>query len=98
MPPAASPPGPAVLRALVWEARGRMRHTVEPLPSRLRAQERLGDRYGALRGVHFPDSDEEATQARGRLAFEANTDAIDRSRVKVSSKVLKLARAVQGDA
>ena len=32
-----------------------------------------------------------------RIAFEANLDAIDRSRVKVSSKVLRLARVVENE-
>jgi ATP-dependent DNA helicase RecG len=61
---------PQQLRKLVWDARGRIRHSVEPLPARLRAAERLADRPAALAGVHFPDDAEEEAEARRRLAFE----------------------------
>ncbi len=61
---------PQQLRKLVWDARGRIRHAVEPLPPRLRAAERLADRPAALAGVHFPDDAEEEAESRRRLAFE----------------------------
>jgi ATP-dependent DNA helicase RecG len=58
------------LRRLVWEARDRLRHTVEPLPSALRVGERLPDRQAALAGAHFPDDADQEQDARRRLAFE----------------------------
>ena len=58
------------LRQLVWNARDRVRHTLEPLPSALRSAERLSDRPAALAGVHFPDDEEQERDARRRLAFE----------------------------
>ena len=61
---------PARLRALVWERYGSIRHVVEPLPSALRARERLPDRPAALAGIHFPDAEAEEAEARRRLAFE----------------------------
>ena len=70
MYPASEGISPARLRKLVWDAYGRMRHTVEPLPSRLRVAERLPDRHAALAGVHFPDDEREADGGRRRLAFE----------------------------
>ncbi|MFN2617127.1 MAG: ATP-dependent DNA helicase RecG [Thermoleophilaceae bacterium] len=70
MYPASEGISAARLRKLVWDAFGRMRHAVEPLPSRLRAAERLPDRHAALAGVHFPDDEEEASGGRRRLAFE----------------------------
>jgi len=60
----------ATLRALVWEDYGLIRHALEPLPSALRAAERLPDRPAALAGAHFPDSEAEELGARRRLAFE----------------------------
>jgi len=60
----------AALRKLVWEARGRIRHLVEPLPAEVRAGERIGDRPAAVAGVHFPDHEQEERAARERLAFE----------------------------
>jgi ATP-dependent DNA helicase RecG len=61
---------PARLRQLVWDAYPRMRHAIEPLPSRLRVAERLPDRHAALAGAHFPDDEDEEAGARRRLAFE----------------------------
>jgi ATP-dependent DNA helicase RecG len=61
---------PAALRKLVWEAYGRIRHVVEPLPAGLRVAERLGDRPAAIAGAHFPDDEDEEVGARRRLAFE----------------------------
>jgi ATP-dependent DNA helicase RecG len=43
---------------------------VEPLPSALRARERLPDRAAALRAAHFPLGDGDQEQGRRRLAFE----------------------------
>ena len=61
----------ARLRQLVWDDLQLMlRHTVEPLPARIRAEERLPDRPGALAGAHFPDDQDEEAAARRRLAFE----------------------------
>jgi ATP-dependent DNA helicase RecG len=61
---------PQQLRRLVWDARGRIRHAIEPLPAALRVRERLPDRPAALAGVHFPDDADEEAGARRRLAFE----------------------------
>ena len=61
---------PAVLRRLVWEAYGRIRHVVEPLPAEVRVGERLADRAAAVAGIHFPDDELEEAGARERLAFE----------------------------
>jgi ATP-dependent DNA helicase RecG len=44
--------------------------TIEPLPGRLRARERLGERAAALSAAHFPDREEDERDARRRLAFE----------------------------
>ena len=58
------------LRSLVWDARGRFLLTPEPLPARLRVDERLAERAAALAGAHFPDSESDEEGARHRLAFE----------------------------
>jgi ATP-dependent DNA helicase RecG len=60
----------STLRSLVWEDYGLIRHVVEPLPGALRLAEGLADRPASIAGAHFPDSEEEATGARRRLAFE----------------------------
>jgi ATP-dependent DNA helicase RecG len=60
----------ARLRELMWEAYPRMLATVEPLPARLRVEERLPDRPAALAAAHFPDREDEEHGARRRLAFE----------------------------
>jgi ATP-dependent DNA helicase RecG len=60
----------AALRKLAWEAFGRIRHVVEPLPAEVRAGERLADRSAAVAGIHFPDDEGEERGARERLAFE----------------------------
>jgi len=60
----------SVLRSLVWEDYGLIRHAVEPLPAALRVAERLADRPAALAGAHFPDTEDEEAGARRRLAFE----------------------------
>jgi len=58
------------LRDLVWKDCKLIRHVVEPLPAALRVAERLPDRSAAIAAAHFPDGEDEAEGARGRLAFE----------------------------
>jgi ATP-dependent DNA helicase RecG len=60
----------ARLRSLVWDARARFLHTVEPLPAEIRVHERLAERAAALGGAHFPDTEDDERGARRRLAFE----------------------------
>jgi ATP-dependent DNA helicase RecG len=60
----------ARLRELMWEARPRMAAAIEPLPARVRVEEKLPDRPAALTAVHFPETEEEEQGARRRLAFE----------------------------
>jgi ATP-dependent DNA helicase RecG len=61
---------PAALRKLVWDDYKLIRHVVEPLPAALRVAERLPDRSAAIAAAHFPDDEDEADEARRRLAFE----------------------------
>jgi ATP-dependent DNA helicase RecG len=61
---------PAKLRGLVDKARSRMPDVVEPLPARLRIEERLPERPAAIAAAHFPVSEEDERDARRRLAFE----------------------------
>ena len=61
---------PQALRKLVWDAYGRIRHVVEPLPAEVRTSEALADRSAAVAAIHFPDDDSEDSGARERLAFE----------------------------
>ena len=61
---------PERLRGLTWDAYDRIGDTIEPLPGRLRAAERLADRPAALAAAHFPDRPEDPDDARARLAFE----------------------------
>jgi ATP-dependent DNA helicase RecG len=61
---------PARLRTLVWDSYRRIFDAVEPLPARLRTEERLADRPAALAATHFPDREEDERDARRRLAFE----------------------------
>jgi ATP-dependent DNA helicase RecG len=68
--PATQGLSPGALRDLVWEDYRLIRHVIEPLPSSLRVAERLPDRSAAIAAMHFPDSEDEATIARRRLAFE----------------------------
>jgi len=58
------------LRQLVWDSYQRIYDVIEPLPARLRAEERLTDRTAALAATHFPDREEDERGARRRLAFE----------------------------
>ena len=60
----------STLRRLVWDDYGLIRHAIEPLPAALRVAEGLADRPAALAGAHFPDSEEEESVARRRLAFD----------------------------
>jgi ATP-dependent DNA helicase RecG len=61
---------PQRIREWVWQALGLADEVIEPLPAELRARRGLASAADALRAVHFPASEEEAEQARERLAFE----------------------------
>ncbi len=56
--------------AMVRDHAGALRDVVEPLPTGLRARERLPDRAGALRACHSPRQASDADTGRRRLAFE----------------------------
>jgi ATP-dependent DNA helicase RecG len=56
--------------ALMREHRDAIPDTPEPLPARIRTQERLPDRPAALSALHFPGNEGEAEGGRRRLAFE----------------------------
>ncbi|HJS94960.1 MAG TPA: ATP-dependent DNA helicase RecG, partial [Solirubrobacteraceae bacterium] len=56
--------------ALVREHSRALADVVEPLPSRLRARERLPERSAALTEAHFGGADSDADVARRRLAFD----------------------------
>jgi ATP-dependent DNA helicase RecG len=56
--------------ALMREHRDAIADTLEPLPGRLRARERLPDRPAALSALHFPGTEGEAEGGRRRLAFD----------------------------
>ena len=58
------------IRDFAWRVRGLERLSVESLPARLRAAERLPNRADALAAAHFPRSRSEIPVARRRLAFE----------------------------
>jgi ATP-dependent DNA helicase RecG len=58
------------LRAFVEAALPRVRFFPDPLPARVRHEERLPLRADALAAAHRPSDREEAETARGRLAFE----------------------------
>jgi ATP-dependent DNA helicase RecG len=58
------------IRDITWALRGAERHSVEPLPARVRASERLAVRADALAAAHFPERAEDVAPARRRLAFE----------------------------
>src|SRR4051794_7141182 len=58
------------LREWAWQARPLARHTIEPLPAELRARRSLAFAADALIAAHFPDTLDEADEARRRLAFE----------------------------
>jgi ATP-dependent DNA helicase RecG len=61
---------PARLRQLAWDSYQRIFDALEPLPARLRVDERLPDRPAALAAAHFPDREQDERDARRRLAFE----------------------------
>jgi ATP-dependent DNA helicase RecG len=56
--------------ALVREHADGLGDVVEPLPSRMRASERLGERSAAFTATHFPVGADEPEVARRRLAFD----------------------------
>jgi ATP-dependent DNA helicase RecG len=56
--------------ALMRERRDAIADTLEPLPARLRARERLADRPAALTALHFPGVEEDPLGGRRRLAFD----------------------------
>jgi ATP-dependent DNA helicase RecG len=56
--------------ALMREHRDAIADTLEPLPARLRAQERMPDRPASLSALHFPGTEGEAEGGRRRLAFD----------------------------
>ncbi|MFN2611823.1 MAG: ATP-dependent DNA helicase RecG [Solirubrobacterales bacterium] len=58
------------LREWAWQAIGLVRHAIEPLPAKMRAERRLPGAGDALWAAHFPLSDEHVLTARGRIAFE----------------------------
>ncbi len=58
------------LREWVFQAVGRAGDAIESLPAEIRARRRFGGEADALRCAHFPDSAEQASAARDRLAFE----------------------------
>jgi ATP-dependent DNA helicase RecG len=58
------------IRDLAFRLRGEERHSIEPLPARLRASQRLAARADALHAAHWPQAPEEVPPARRRLAFE----------------------------
>jgi ATP-dependent DNA helicase RecG len=58
------------IRELAFKLRGEERNSIEPLPARLRAGERLASRADALHAAHWPQSPDEIPPARRRLAFE----------------------------
>jgi ATP-dependent DNA helicase RecG len=61
---------PGRLRQLAWDSYARFFDVVEPLPARLRVEERLPDRPASLATVHFPDREQDEPDARRRLALE----------------------------
>ena len=58
------------LREWIWQAVERAPDAIETLPAEVRARRRFGGEADALRCAHFPESAEQATAARDRLAFE----------------------------
>jgi ATP-dependent DNA helicase RecG len=58
------------LLALVREHAGAFDEVLEPLPSRMLANEQLAPRGAALRAAHFPLDADDHEHARRRLAFE----------------------------
>lgn len=60
----------SLMRTLVGNALELCRGVEDPLPIELRTRYRLMSRASALQSIHFPQSMEQATQARRRLAYE----------------------------
>ena len=58
------------LREWAWQARSLACCAIEPLPAELRARRGLASAADALTAAHFPESLDEAEEARRRLAFE----------------------------
>jgi ATP-dependent DNA helicase RecG len=58
------------LREWAWQARPLACCAIEPLPAELRARRGLASAADALTAAHFPESLDEAEEARRRLAFE----------------------------
>jgi ATP-dependent DNA helicase RecG len=58
------------LLALVQEHRERIADVIEPLPARMRIEERLPDRTGALSAIHLPARERDPLDGRRRLAFD----------------------------
>jgi ATP-dependent DNA helicase RecG len=58
------------LREWAWQALPLACCAIEPLPAELRARRGLASAADALTAAHFPESLEEAEEARRRLAFE----------------------------
>jgi ATP-dependent DNA helicase RecG len=56
--------------AMVRERRDALADSIEPLPARLRAAERLPDRPAALAALHFPAEERDPLDGRRRLAFD----------------------------
>jgi ATP-dependent DNA helicase RecG len=68
--PATAALRPQRIRKWVEQAIPLAQNAIEPLPAELRARRGLAGVGDALRAVHFPASEEDAAQARERLAFE----------------------------
>jgi ATP-dependent DNA helicase RecG len=58
------------LREWAWQARPLACCVIEPLPAELRGRRGLASAADALTAAHFPESLDEAEEARRRLAFE----------------------------
>jgi len=61
---------PGWMRRIIAEALDDYGHILDPLPYRLRKENRLFPLGRALREVHFPTDEENARQARNRLAYD----------------------------
>ena len=58
------------LREWAWQVRPLAPNALEPLPARARVERRLPGAGDALAIAHFPETEEDAAEARRRLAFE----------------------------
>ncbi len=68
--PATEKVSPAWMRRLVGNALQKARTALDPLPLELRRKYRLMSRQAAWASIHFPQSMDEARDARRRLAYE----------------------------